>query len=191
MYGVVKGVYYCNNYRLDEINKKIAQRNLPSQPLQTQFDPRPVETRFILKPGIDYRKETHMPILNRGSYNMKNQFNPGTSNPPFSGYANNVDTESNLRDIFMSNQKWCAQNDYIPSSKSDLYNSQYFNEVINNDNIQNIHQINKNDKIRDHSLLFNNEMEFNRFNPNPCNLGFNLFNNHTRQQLKDIDTSMK
>ena len=34
-------------------------------------------------------------------------------------------------------------------------------------------------------LLFKKE-EFNPFNPNECNLGFKLFDNHTRQQTKNI-----
>ena len=34
-------------------------------------------------------------------------------------------------------------------------------------------------------LLFKDE-KFDDFNPNKCNLGYKLFNNHTRIQLRDL-----
>ena len=36
------------------------------------------------------------------------------------------------------------------------------------------------------NLLFKQE-QFNAFNPNECNLGYKLFNNHTRVQTKNIE----
>ena len=39
-------------------------------------------------------------------------------------------------------------------------------------------------EIQTHPDLFKNE-SFSNFNPNICNTGYNLFNNCTRQQLKN------
>ena len=58
---------------------------------------------------------------------------------------------------------------YVPSSKSDLYVKDQFNETKN----------------QQHNLItpVNN---FNKTNPNTLKLGGNLFYNHTRQDLKNV-----
>ena len=55
MNGVINGVYYCNNERVDELNERIASRNIPSQKLQAQFDVRPVSTKYAMMPILDRR----------------------------------------------------------------------------------------------------------------------------------------
>lgn len=190
MYGVVNGVYYCNNYRVDEINNKIFDRNIPSHNLQMQFDPRPINTKFVLYPTSDIRQQTMTnitPIRIQPCYNMSKTFNPGNDKGPYSGYATNVDTESSLKDINMANQKWCSQTRFVPSSNSDLYQNN-IDYTTNQSNIRNIKdiQISGNDKVQDHSLLFEDNTITTPFDPNACNIGYNLFNNHTRQQVKNL-----
>jgi hypothetical protein len=54
-------------------------------------------------------------------YNPEYVFNPGNAVAPWSGYATAVNVESTLRNQFFALQK-CGQSEYVPSSKSDLYN---------------------------------------------------------------------
>ena len=75
---------------------------------------------------------------------------------------------SRLKNIFFPRQA-CAQSQYIPSSKGDLYN----------------YRVIAKPSRATHSLLFKVE-NFNAFNPNTCDLGKKLFNNHTRVQTKNF-----
>ena len=52
MFGVPTGICYNNDGRVDEINSRIYDRNIPSQQLQMSFDPRSVETRYVRFPGF-------------------------------------------------------------------------------------------------------------------------------------------
>jgi hypothetical protein len=137
--------------------------------INNQLDFRPLETRHQIFPTT-LKQNVDNDVINP-NYNQYAQFNPG-SKAPYSGYANFVDQESRVKNIFMSNQKWCGQTSYIPSSKSDLYNEPHFSQNIN-------------PELNKHSLLFKKEI-FSPFNPNECNIGGSLFNNHTRQQFKDF-----
>lgn len=168
MFGVVKGVHYCNQYRVDELNDRIYDRNLPSQPLQMTFDPRPVRTRQVLFPVVDCYMPSATPIKVEPTYNTMSQFNPGTS-APFSGYASSIDQDSRVKDMFMSRQKWTAQTKFVPSSKSDLYVEPSFQPT----------------QQQTHTLLFKQE-HFAPFNPNRCGMGDGVLYNHTRQQVKNL-----
>jgi hypothetical protein len=168
MYGVPKGVHYCNNYRVDELNDRIYDRNLPSTSLQMNFDPRAVKTRQVLFPVLDCQHTSDKtPIIRRPAFNTMTEFNPGTS-APYSGYATHIDQDSRVKDMFMPAQKWATQTEFIPSSNSDMYH-------VNVPSGKPVAQ--------PYPLLFKKET-FNYFNPNPCNLGGNLLYNHTRQQVK-------
>lgn len=169
MYGVVKGVYYCHQNRVEDLNKRISSRNVPSKQLQMVFDPRQVPTRYVRFPMIDCHTQSNEAIHHYKPYNQMTQFNPGTS-APYSGYATNIDQDSRLKDIFMSNQKWTAQTKFIPSTQSDLYNV----------NVTTNHPVPMTNKG-----LFREET-FTAFNPNPCNLGGNVLHNFTRQQVKNV-----
>ena len=59
---------------------------------------------------------------------------------------------------------------HIPGSASDLYVNRHF---IPDDNL---------------TYLTQQQENFMSFNPNQCNIAKELFNNHTRQQTKNIDT---
>jgi hypothetical protein len=170
MHGVMKGVAYCNQERLNQLNNRIYDRNIPSQQLQMVFDPRSVDTRRSVFPALDCRTPSNVPIIHQQTFDIRKQFNPG-SNAPFSGYANYIDEDSRVKDMFMARQKWNAQSKYIPSSKSDLFVER---PITNSNPVQ-----------QTHPMLFKEE-NFAPFNPNPCNMGYELLYNHTRQQVKNL-----
>ena len=120
MYGVVNGVYYCNNDRVDELNARISERNIPSQKLQSQFDIRPVSSKYAMMPIFDRRATPTVPIERMPTYDLANTFNPGNAQAPWSGYATNIDDDSKLRNQFFALQK-CDQAYYIPPTTSDMY----------------------------------------------------------------------
>ena len=167
-YGIVDGVYYCGINRTQELNSRIAERNIPSSYLQPQFSMRPVSTKYSLLPIVDIRAKSSVPIKTTPTYNPKVTFNPGTAVAPWSGFVSNVNKESELRNMYFALQK-CQQPTYIPSSKSDMYQT-----TVTGTNVQ-----------QPYPNLFA-KPSFDDFNPNNCNIGGNLFANCTRQQLKNI-----
>ena len=122
MYGVVDGVYYCNKESLDEINTKIAKRNIPSAPLKPEFSSRPVSTKYAILPIVDRRAPVNVPFKEYELYNVEKIFNPGTAQAPWEGFAANINVDSALRNQFFALQK-CPEAYFIPSSSSSLYNS--------------------------------------------------------------------
>ena len=168
MSGVVDGIYQCNNGRVDEINSRIAIRNVPSGPLQPQFSMRPVSTKYAILPILDRRPPVTEPINDIGTYNIKQTFNPGTAQGPWSGFASNINAESTLRNQFFALQS-CEQPNYVPSSNSDLYNVEVVGRAAE----------------QPFPSLFTTP-DLGEFNPNPCNLGCDIFNNSTRVQVKNI-----
>jgi len=61
MFGVINGLYTCNHERVDEINNRISDRNLPSNSLQPQYSIRPVPTKYGYMPILDQYKKTSVP----------------------------------------------------------------------------------------------------------------------------------
>ena len=177
MNGVVEGAYRLNMDRLQVLNDRIYERNVPSSVLQQQFSQRPVSTKYTMLPLVDTYKESSVPTERQPIYKQQEVFNPGTS-APFSGYVNAINDESRLRNQFFALQN-CEQSVYVPSSQSDLYNvnipQSQTPKQKDGDGLQ----------YDDRSLLFK-ESEFSSFNPNLFHLGRNLFDNHTRQQLKGV-----
>jgi len=167
MEGVIEGVYYCNDDRVQELNQRISTRNIPSSALEPAYSIRPVSTKYAYLPILDVRKPSNVEMKKYEKYNSEKIFNPGNAQAPWNGYSLNVDGESKLRNQFFALQK-CEQSNYVPSSKSDLY------EV----------KVDGNNIDQNYPLLFDKQ-EFDAFNPNTCNLGSNLFDNCTRQQIKD------
>lgn len=159
-----------NNDKLDIMNKKLYNRNIPSNLLEPNFDPRPVSTKYANMPILDPIKESTEPKNNYMIYNNNQTFFPGTSKPHFNGYASKITDENILRNQYFALQK-ADQAIYVPSSKSDLY--EYNVNNINNPNLEK-------------GIMFR-EMEFNNFNPNPhIGIGNQIFNNSTRVQLKNL-----
>lgn len=168
MHGVPNKLYLCQFERQDEINDRISSRNIPSSPLQPFYYQVPVSTKYGYMPILDQRKEPIVPLNNYPVYNPHNTFNPGNNMAPWSGFANNINTESSLRSQFFALQN-CDQSNYVPSSTSDLYNIYVPPKPVK----------------QPYPDLFKKEI-FDPYNPNPNNLGNNFFNNDTRNEIKDV-----
>jgi hypothetical protein len=153
-----------------QTNTRIYDRNIPSQMLQPYLDVRPVLTKYSYFPIVDPRKPINVPLVQMPTYNVHQVFNPGNTQSPWSGFASNINTESELRNQIYALQK-CSQAVYVPSSQSDLYNYKFKTQS----------------KPNPHELLFKND-SFETFNPNPApNLcGNSLFYNSTRCQVRDM-----
>lgn len=165
-----------SSQRQHTINLRSYERNIPSQQLQPYLDARPVLTKYSILPIVDPRKPIETPLIQQATYMPHKVFNPGNDFAPWSGYASNVNHESELRNQFFALQS-CAQASYIPSSKSSLYQFDWQNS-------------NKNQQP--FPGLFQNE-QFCPTNPNanPEKIGYALFNNPTRQQTKDLTKETK
>jgi hypothetical protein len=164
-------VYYCQLDRNQELSDRMYKRNIPSKQMSASYFLRPVDTYATVFPMTDNHKKSGVVKANFSSYSQRNTFNPGQS-APFDGYSRNVDVESSLHNSFHPLQK-CVQGKYIPGTKSDMYDSRYLIPTTIKVNMTN-------------ELLFKEE-NFNSFNPNKCNLGHKVFNNHIRQQTKNTD----
>lgn len=171
MNGVVKGVYLCNQDRLQQLNNRLYERNLTNAPIKMQYDVRSVPTRYVHMPTIDKHQECSVPCKRMPVYNTQTMFTPA-SNLPFNGYQQNIDVETRLHNTIAPIQA-CPQSKFIPDSSSDLFNSQYLVRKDKPDYITN-------------QLLFQNQT-FSPFNPNTCNIGHKLFNNSTRIQIRNLD----
>jgi len=158
-----------NINRLEDINERISERNLPSSFLQQQFSMRPVPTKYSMMPILDTRVKATVPIIYKQPFSIGSTFNPGTS-APFSGFSSQVNDESRLRNQFFALQK-CEQSVYVPSSNSDMF------------------MIRVSGGERQEPQLFPRlfeEPEMEAFNPNTLNVGKNFFENNTRVQTKDL-----
>ena len=153
-----------------ETNKRIYDRNIPSQMLQPYLDVRPVMTKYSYFPIVDPRKEISVPMEQIPTYNVNKVFNPGNTVSPWSGFASNINLESELRNQVYALQK-CSQSVYVPNSNSDLYDYKF--KTVTQPN--------------PHELLFQNE-SFSSFNPNPDAkvVGSGIFMNNTRVQVRDM-----
>ena len=154
----------------EQTNTRIYDRNIPSQPLQPYIDVRPVMTKYSYFPIVDPRRKITVPLEQMPTYNVNKVFNPGNTTSPWSGFASNINLESELRNQVYALQK-CSQSVYVPSSKSDLYDYK-FKTVT---------------KSNPHELLFKNS-SFDEFNPNPNSntIGNAMFFNPTRVQVRDL-----
>jgi hypothetical protein len=163
-----------NINRLEDINERISERNLPSNFLQQQFSIRPVPTKYSMMPILDTRAPSSVPIIYKQPYNINSTFNPGSS-APFSGFSSHINDESRLRNQFFALQK-CEQSVYVPPSDSDMYHIRVTGG-----------------ERKDPQLfpgLFE-KPEMAPFNPNTLNIGKNFFENHTRVQVKGLETAKR
>lgn len=170
MEGLIDGVLICQQQRTQELNDRIYKRNIPTNSVQMQYNTRSVPTKFIHMPTFDCHPVSDIPCDKQPAYNTEKMFTPSNS-LPFSGYQANVDTETKLRNIIFPLQS-CPQAKYIPSSKSDMFNSSYLTHTDQHTHVQN-------------PLLFKKE-SFTQFNPNICNVGKDVFNNNTRVQIRNL-----
>lgn len=166
MYGVIDGVYFCNQERTNELSQRMMSRNIPSTALKPQMSFRPVLTKYSILPIVNNSNNATTPFKNYENYDQHLIFNPGTS-APWYGFANNINLESSLRNQYFALQD-CDKANYIPSSKSDLY--------VENIPPPSMHEVNP------HQLLFKKE-QFSSHNPNTQDLGKNIWHNHTKHEL--------
>ena len=166
----------CNSDVQKATNHRIYDRNLPSQFLQPYVSVRPVMTKYSIMPIVDPRAPVKTPMVQMPVYNPEQVFNPGNTQSPWSGFAAAINTESELRNQVYALQA-CSQAVYVPKSTSDLYQVTFKPEQSN----QNTQQFRE---------LFKDQ-HFNAFNPNPENIGTGLFNNYTRQQIRDLTGKSK
>lgn len=150
-------------------NMRTFERVIPSQPLQPYLDARPASTKYSLLPIIDPRKEINVPLIQRAIYTPEIVYNPGDGGP-WSGYASNVNNESLLRNQVYALQK-CNQSVYIPSSESSLY-------LHKTNNIYPVEQT--------HKYLFKDETFSQKPFQHSQHIGYSMFNNATRCQLKNL-----
>lgn len=172
IYGIPEGVSYGQNERVDELNTRIKSRQFPDSPLEPNFDPRSIPTKYSLFPIINRRAPFNEPVIPYIPYKQSVNFNPGNSRAPTSGY--NIDTETVLRNQTFALQRGADQSVYIPSSNSELYKV----EVISGQGEQT------------HPLLFERQMFHSAVHPNNmnANIGRDRFFNHTRTQLRNGDS---
>ena len=159
------------NMQIIEIsNKRLSNRNIPSHTLQPYINVRPVMTKYSIMPIVDPRAAISVELQQQPTYNSTRTFNPGNTMSPWSGFASNVNVESELRNQVYALQK-CSQSVYVPASNSDLYQFK-FNPV--HSHIQ-----------QPFPDLFKKEL-YSEFNPNTEEVAKGTFYNHTRQQLKNL-----
>jgi hypothetical protein len=170
-YGIPNGIYYGQFERTDELNERMYERYFPDKPLQTNFDPRPVPTKYALFPIIDRRTSPNETISTLPNYNIEENFNPGNSRAPMHGFLSRVDIETNLRNQYFALQHGADQGVYVPSSNSDLYKT----TVLSRPSIQ------------PHPDLFSKPQLIGRSYTNVENtdIGKDVFFNHTRTQLRN------
>jgi hypothetical protein len=160
----------CNSQIHEETNRRIYDRNIPSQILQPYIDVRPVLTKYSYFPIVDPRRKINIPIEQTPRYNVHTVFNPGNTQSPWSGFASNINKESELRNQVFALQK-SSQSVFVPNSNSDLYTYNFQTKTK-----------------EDPHYLLNQNVHFSSFNPNPdpAVVGISAFMNSTRTQIKDL-----
>lgn len=158
---------------VDEINTRILERNITMGNLDILCSPRSISTKYTLPSDINNINSQQININKYNfSYNIEDSFNPGNTKGSWSGFIKNINNESVLRNQVYALQKF-PQSEYIPKSTSDMY----VNSIPPKDN-NNAEVLFPN--------LFNHTISTNNTNNKYFgNIGNNLFNNYTRQQLKD------
>jgi hypothetical protein len=106
IYGIPEGITYRQFERTDELNDRIVMRNIPD---------------IYLRPNIDCRTPSKVQHDMDDNYSVKEHFVPATQRHPVSGFIDNVNRESELRNQHCIYRRGCEKNIYIPSSSSDLY----------------------------------------------------------------------
>jgi hypothetical protein len=172
--GLPQYLYYGQFDRVDELNSRILERDVPDKPLAPNFSPRPVTTKYSLFPMLDARMPATVPIEPNYNYNLSTTFTPPVmKRGPVSGFINHVNVESELRNQGTSLQKGADQGVYVPSSNSDLYKV----------------YVPSRPSEQPHPELFRKEQFDARIHPNIANapqIGIDRFNNNTRVQLRNI-----
>lgn len=168
----VPGILYGQYQRLDELNTRISSRQFSDNPLQPNYDPRPVSTKYSHFPIIERRKATSsIPLAKYLDYSAKSNFAPMTSKGHYDAYFQNINTESGLRNQYFGLQKYADQSLYVPSSSSDLYN------VI---------AVGRQEAQTHPSLFEKRVFDRSPHSNENSTIGCDRFSNHTRTQLRGL-----
>jgi len=170
--GLTAGIVNGQHERTDELNDRIAQRNMVDTPLEPNFAPRATPTKCVLFPAFDQRPLSTVDKASYPTYNQAAHFNPGSDRAPSSGYRNNIDLETVLRNQTVALQHGASQGVYVPSSKSDLYNN----------------TVEATYGTQPHPDLFARPQFDQRLHHNVSSgeIGADRFFNHTRTQLRNL-----
>jgi hypothetical protein len=162
--------------RIDHINESILERNKPETSLAPNFSPRPVLTRYARFPMLDNRMPTKVPIEANYNYSLEKTFTPPLMNVgPVSGFINNVEIETSLRNQDYALQKGNDEVVYIPSSQSDLYKVYIPSTPCE----------------QPYPGLFAQAVFSKKLHPNVANnqhVGGDRFHNNTRTQLREMSS---
>jgi len=171
LFGTHTGLQYRQNTNIDEFNTRLNGRIFSDSPLEPNFNMRPVPTKYAVFPIVNRRKPLIEEKLKYVGYNQEVNFTPAVSKGPVSGYMNNVDTETVLRNQTFGLQRGMGQDLYVPSSTSELYNV----SVVSRPSEQ------------PYQGLFTQHTFSNKPHPNVENttIGRDQFFNHTRTQLRN------
>lgn len=170
--GLPQHFFHGQNERVDELNDRISSRHFPDSPLQPNFDPRPVPTKYAHFPIINRRTPLKEPIVPYLDYHMSVNFNPGSQNAPPSGYFNNIHVENRLRNQHFGLQNGADQSVYVPSSNSDMY------RVV----LPSGSQL---DPQPFPSMFEQGTFDTSSHNESPM-IGKDVLHNHTRTQLRNL-----
>ena len=172
---IQNNIYIAPDNRVEELNTRILHRTNISTNLMPNFDPRPTPTKYSLFPNTD----VHQRPINVASdrkyldYYPEVIFYPGNSKAPVSGFLNNIDIETDLRNQNIPLHKSDLPIQYIPSKTSDLYQTVVPGGSLN--------------EPQPYPLLFEQYSFSQSIHPNiQPNIGTNTFYNHTRTQLRNM-----
>ena len=157
----------CNIDYDNMLNNRINERYFPSQELQPNFDPRPVQTKYTYFMSTDERPVPEENLRKYQDFSTKQVFYTGSDKGPVHYALKQVDIDSLLNNRFMGLQR-NDRSQYIPSVRSDLYQNKGT-------------LLSKQNKIDKYSL---NKPIIK--NVDKCNLAPDVFNNSTRSNLKNL-----
>lgn len=169
--GATKGLWEGQHARVDELNTRLADRHFPDQPLQPNFEARPVSTKYAHFPVIDRRATPIVPIQRAPRYDTHTTFSPATRNGPVATYLANVDVETVLQNRHVALQNGADQGVYVPSSKSDLYG---------------FSAVGRQEPLDERELLFQKHRLATKVSDVSMKIGQDRFNNNTRVQLRGL-----
>lgn len=166
-------LYSGQEDRVEELNRRMVERNSTECTLEPNFSPRPVSTKYSHFPVINLRAKSSVPLSSHTNFSVETQFNPGNRAGPVSGFLNNVDRESILRyqAQIPTSQDYGV---YVPSSESTLYHTSVVSRPV----------------TQPYPLLFHREPQWQdttgSFVKEYPEVGAELLNNCTRYQLRGL-----
>tara|TARA_B100000073_G_C23719647_1_gene567180 strand:+ start:352 stop:831 length:480 start_codon:yes stop_codon:yes gene_type:complete len=154
------------------MNSRIYERNVPSSILEPSISPMPSYPRHEILPMVGNSVQVHSDNIQVKKqvypiYNVSSTFNPG-DRAPWSGYVSNVNTESMLRNQIYPYSKCNDKNIWVPDSNSGLYHMDW-------------KYMGKNSPEQKNEKHVTKPFEYSQ------QVGYSLFNNSTRQQIRDIE----